>query len=131
MTVGISSANVATVFLNALLRATNWTAATTIYVKLHTGDPGASGANNAAAGSTTRVAITHAAPSSGSSAINGTNPSWTNGGTSETLTHVSYWDASTAGNFLGSAALSSSKAWASGDTYTHTTDTWSITPLAA
>lgn len=131
MTVGISSANVATVFLNALLRATNWTAATTVYVKLHVGDPGASGANNAAAGSTTRVAITHAAPSAGSSAISGTNPSWTNGGTSETLSHVSYWDASTAGNFLGSAALASSKAWANGDTYTHTTDTWSISPIAA
>lgn len=131
MTVGISSANAATPFLNALLRATNWTAPTAVYVKLHTADPGAAGATAAAAGSTTRVIITHAAPSAGSSAISGTAPSWTNGGTSETLSHVSYWDASTAGNFLGSAALTSTKAWASGDTFTLSTDTWSITPLAA
>lgn len=131
MTVGISSANTATSFLNALLRATNWTAPTSVFVKLHTADPGATGATAAAAGSTTRVIITHAAPSSGSSAISGTNPSWTNGGTSETLSHISYWDASTAGNFLGSAALTATKAWASGDTFTLTTDTWAVTPIAA
>lgn len=131
MTVGLSSTNAAHPFINALLRATNWTAPATVYVKLHTADPGSAGATAAAAGSTTRVAITHAAPSAGSSTINGTNPSWTNGGTSETLTHISYWDASTAGNFLGSAALSASKAWASGDTFTLTTDTWAVSPIAA
>lgn len=131
MAVGLSSANAATPFLNALFRATNWTAPAAVYVKLHTGDPGAAGANAAAAGSTTRVVITHAAPSAGSIAISGTAPSWTNGGTSETLSHVSYWDASTAGNFLHSAALSATKAWASGDTFTLSTDTQSVAPIAA
>jgi hypothetical protein len=63
--------------------------------------------------------------------MNGTAPSWTNGGTSETLTHLSFWDSSTAGNFLGSVALSSSKAWASTDTFTLSTQTWALTPLAA
>lgn len=131
MTVGVSAANVAHKMLDGVLRASAWTMPSAVYVKLHTADPGSAGATAAAAGSTTRVVITHNAASSGSSAISGTAPAWTNGGTSESLTHVSYWDASTAGNFLGSAALTVSKAWASGDTFTLSTDTWSVTPIAA
>lgn len=131
MTAGFSAANVANKWLD-VIRATgsNFTAVTP-YVKLHTGDPGAAGAGNAAAGSTTRVAVTQASPSAGSMAINGTNPSWTNGGTSETITHISVWDASSGGNMLYSAALSASKAWASGDTLTLNTLTVAITPIAA
>lgn len=131
MTAGFSAANVANKWLD-VIRATgsNFTAVTP-YVKLHTGDPGSAGTANAAAGSTTRVAVTQASPSAGSMTINGTNPSWTNGGTSETVTHISVWDASTAGNFLYSVALSSSKAWASGDTLTLNTLTVSLTPIAA
>jgi hypothetical protein len=41
------------------------------------------------------------------------------------------WDASSAGNFLFSAALSSSQAWASGNTFTLTALGLSISPLAA
>jgi hypothetical protein len=130
MTVGVSTVNLANAWLN-VLRGTTFTGIATPFVKLHTGDPGASGATAAAAGSTTRVAITWAAASGGAIAMNGTAPSWTNGGTSETLTHISFWDASTAGNFLGSAALSSSQAWASGNTFTLTAQGWSFTPLAA
>lgn len=109
----------------------SYTALTTAYVKLHTGDPGASGANNAAAGSTTRVAVSHTSPASGSMSMTGTAPSWTNGGTSETITHISVWDASTAGNCKYTAQLTASKAWASGDTLTLTSLGVSITPIAA
>jgi hypothetical protein len=130
MTAGISATNLANVWLN-ILRNTTGTAIAAVFVKLHTGDPGASGASNAAVGSTTRPAITWSAASGGSMTITGTAPSWTNGGTSETLTHVSFWDSSTAGNFLGSAALSSSQAWASGNTYALNTCTWALTPIAA
>lgn len=130
MTVGISSANLATLWLN-LLRATNATAPVAQYMKLHTGDPGASGASNAAVGSTTRVVATMAAPSGNAIALSGTNPVWTNGGTSETLTHVSWWDAITAGNFILSALLSSSQAWASGNTFTLTALTVTLSPIAA
>jgi hypothetical protein len=130
MTVGVSTVNLANAWLN-VLRGTTFTGIATPFVKLHTADPGASGATAAAAGSTTRVAITWAAASGGAIAMNGTAPSWTNGGTSETLTHISFWDASSAGNFLGSAALSSSQAWASGNTFTLTAQGWSFTPLAA
>lgn len=132
MTVGFSAANTANKWLDVVRSGgSSFTAITNAYVKLHTGDPGSAGTSNAAAGSTTRPNITHASPSAGSMAQNGTSPSWTNGGTSETITHISVWDNSTAGNFLYSVALSASKAWASGDTLTLTSCTIAITPIAA
>lgn len=130
MTVGISSANLATPWLNTL-RGTNMTAPTGLYVKLHVGDPGAAGANNAAAGSTTRVVVTEAAPSGNAIAMTGTQPSWTNGGTTETLSHISVFDAATAGNFLFSAALTATQAWASGNVFTLTSLGFSLSPIAA
>lgn len=99
MTTGISTANVANGWLNTLRGGSNFTALTP-YAKLHVGDPGSAGANNAAAGDTTRKAITQAAASGGSIALSSNVGPWTNGGTSETLTHISVWDASTsAGRF--------------------------------
>lgn len=119
-------------FLNAIRTGgSGVTAVTTAYVQLHTGDPGAAGTANVAVGSTTRVAVSHNAASGGSITITGTNPSWTNGGTSETITHVSIWDATTAGNCKYTVQLAASKAWGSGDTLTLTSLTVSITPLAA
>jgi hypothetical protein len=129
MTVGVSATNLANAQLN-VLRGTTYTGIS-VFVKLHTGDPGAAGATAAAVGSTTRPAITWNAASGGSMTITGTNPSWTNGGTSETISHISFWDAAAAGNFLGSAALTSSQAWASGNVINLTTCTWTITPIAA
>ena len=131
MTVGLSTANVANGWLNTLRAGSNFTAIATPFVKLHTADPGSAGATAAAAGDTTRKAVTQSAASGGSIAISGTNPSWTNGGTTETITHISVWDASTSGNFLYSAALSASQAWVSGNTFTLTGLTVSLTPLAA
>jgi hypothetical protein len=131
MVVGYSSANAATPILNGIARATNWTAPVANYAKLHVGDPGAAGANNAAAGSTTRVVLTWAAPSSNAVALTTTLPVWTNGGTSETLTHISVWDAVSAGNFLYSIALTSSQAWASGNTFTLTSGSITVSPIAA
>lgn len=130
MTVGFSATNFLDKALNTLT-GTTFTGAAGTFLKLHIGDPGASGANNAAAGSTTRVSITMAAAAGGSKAMNGTNPVWTNGGTSETLSHISMWDASSAGNFELSGALSSTQAWASGNTFTVTGLTIAITPVAA
>lgn len=130
MTVGISSANLCTPWLNTI-RSTNMTAPVAAFVKLHTGDPGAAAANNAAVGSTTRPAVTWATPSGNAIAVNGTAPSWTNGGTTETLSHISVWDASTAGNFLFSAALSGTQSWASGNVFTLSTLGVNFTPIAA
>jgi hypothetical protein len=130
MTYGIHTTNVANAWLN-VLRGTTFTGITNVYVKLHTGDPGSAGSSNAAAGSTTRPAITWAAASSGAIAMNGTAPSWTNGGTSETLVAISFWDNPTAGNYLGSAVLSASQAWNTANVYTLSTQGWSLSPLAA
>lgn len=132
MAVGFATTTVANKWLDVIRTGgSSFTAITSAYVKLHTGDPGAAGTANAAAGSTTRPAMTQATPSGGSMSINGTNPTWTNGGTSETVTHISVWDNATAGNFLYSVQLTVSKAWASGDTLTLNSCTVALTPLAA
>ncbi len=107
-----------TTFANSLLNALTNTAPTAyngVYVLLHTAAPGTAATTSVSAGSTTRVAATFSTAASGALALSNT-PSWTNGGTSETITDISCWSASTAGTFLFSAALSASKAWASGDT---------------
>ena len=52
-------------------------------------------------------------------------------GTSETLTHISLWTASTAGTFNGSAALTAPQAWVSTNTFTLTSLSIAITPIAA
>ena len=89
------------------------------YVQLHTANPGAAGTTAVSAGSATRVICTHAASTAGSAlALTGTNPAWTNGGTSETITDVSVWTAITGGTFLYSVALTASRAWASTDQFT-------------
>jgi hypothetical protein len=131
MAEGLSTTNLANKILNNLINNTSWTAPSAIYAQLHTANPGASGTTGVSAGSTTRLAVAYGAASSGSVTISGNVGPWTNGGTSETLTDVSFWDASTSGNFLWSAAMGSSHAWASGDTFTLTSATVSITPLAA
>lgn len=106
-------------------------ATATCWVKLHTADPGAAGATAAAVGDATRKQATMAAASAGSKAASASVGPWTNGGTSETISHISLWTASTAGTFNGSGALGASQAWASTNTLTLTALTVSITPVAA
>jgi hypothetical protein len=132
MTVGVSTVNTANAWLDCIRASgTTRTVVAGTFVKLHTGDPGAAGAGNASVGSTTRVAVTQSAASSGAIAQNGTAPVWTNGGTSETITHISVWDNISAGNFLYSVALTASQAWVSTNTFTLNTLGVSIAPLAA
>lgn len=114
--------------LDHALRNTTYTPPTTIYAKIHTGDPGAAGTGNASA-QTTRVATTFAAAASGSIAISNT-PEFTLNA-SETITGVSFWDAATSGNFLYSAQASVSKGGVSGDIIRISTNTIGFTPLAA
>lgn len=125
MTTGAATAT-ANSWLNSL-RGTAYSV-TALYVKLHTGDPGSAGTANASA-LTTRNQLTLAAASGGSAALSSL-PSYTMSA-SETITHVSIWDAASAGNFIASGALSASKSVSSGDTLTFTTFTISITPIAA
>lgn len=124
MTTGLASAAV-----NGWLDGTFATAS--CFLKLHTADPGAAGATAAAAGDTTRKQATMAAASGGSKAASASVGPWTNGGTSETVSHISIWSASTAGTFNGSAALTASQPWASTNTLTVTSFSVAITPIAA
>jgi hypothetical protein len=101
-----------------------WTMPTTVYVKLHTGDPGEAATSNAAS-ETTRKAASWSAASSGSIATNATLE-WTNVAATETYTHWSLWDASTSGNALWTGALSSSAAVTAGDTFQITSLTLSL-----
>lgn len=104
-------------FENVLLESLRNVPATVanVYVKLHTGDPGEAGTSNAAT-ETTRKSISFSAASGGSMASSAT-VEWTNVGYSETYTHWSLWDNSTAGNCLWSGSLSSSAAVTAGDTF--------------
>lgn len=122
MTAGLASSLVSG-WLNTLRSAGSpYSAVTATYAQLHVGDPGAAGTSNVSVGSTTRNSFTFAASSSGSALALSSAPSaWTNGGTSETLTHISVWTASTSGTFLFSVALTASRAWASSDTFTLST----------
>jgi hypothetical protein len=103
---------------------TAWTMPTTVYVKLHTGDPGEAATSNAAT-ETTRKSAAWATASSGSIATSATLE-WTNVAATETITHWSLWDNSTAGNALWTGALSSSAAVTAGDTFQITSLTLSL-----
>lgn len=103
----------------------SFTAPAAVYAKLHTGDPGEAGTSNAA-GETTRQAVEFGAASSGVISLSN-SPSWTNVSTSETYSHVSLWDNVSAGNCLGSGALTSSVAVTAGDTFNLTALTYTFT----
>jgi hypothetical protein len=125
MTVGIA-ASAANSALDTLMNST--------YIELHTGDPGASGTANVfssyTGGGSARPAATYSSASAGSKAITTTLPAFAITG-SGTISHISYWTATSAGTFKGSVTLSASKAVANGDTLTVNTLTSSITPIAA
>jgi hypothetical protein len=130
MTTGLASGQ-ANAILDSLCRNVSWTAPAAFCVKLHTGDPGSAGANNAA-GNTTRVAVTCSAASAGG-ITNSADVNWTNVNTAETYSHVSFWSATSAGTFLGSDDLTTPRTVAIGDNFTISAGslTLAITPIAA
>lgn len=101
-----------------------WTIPAAVYVKLHTGDPGEA-ATSAAATEATRKVASWAVAASGAIATSAT-VEWQNVSTTETYTHWSLWDASTAGNALWTGALSTSASVTAGDTFQITTLTLSL-----
>jgi len=120
MTAGIS-ATAANSALDTLLGSTP-------AFTLHTGDPGSAGTANASAGDATKITGAMSSASAGSKALSANAGPWTNASTTETLTHVSAWITTV---FKLSAALTASQAWVDTNTFTLTTFTVSITPVAA
>jgi hypothetical protein len=119
MATGPSDAT-ADAILDHITGQATWTAPAGVFVKLHTGDPGAAGTSNASA-ETTRPEATFGTPASGGGVSNTVAVSWTNwpgGADGEAISHFSLWDASTAGNFLWSGALAAPKTMATGETLT-------------
>lgn len=115
MAVGLN-ATVANALLNALCRATNYTAPTTVWAKLHTGDPGAAGTSNAAT-ETTRKQLTFGSAAAGGAISNTVAASWSGVAATEDYTHASVWDASSGGNFLFSGTITAAAVQA-GDDFT-------------
>lgn len=131
MTAGLAATTLANKWLD-MLAGTAFTAPTGAWAKLHTADPGSAG-TTAASSVTTRMQFTWSAASAGSKSITTTLPAWTSwaGTNGEVVTHISVWDASTAGNFLYSYALTASKTVNTGDTLTLSSHSFAITPIAA
>lgn len=129
MTVGLHTANLANLILNHLRGGTAWAQPGGTYVKLHIGDPGSAATANPST-VTTRLAATFAAASAGAIALTGTNPAFSMTAT-ETISHISVWDASSGGNVLWTAQLASAKSVVNGDTLTLTSLILSFAPLAA
>ena len=130
MTLGLHPTNLANKWLD-MLSGTAFTAPTNTYVKLHLGDPGAAATSPSTV--TTRVVLAWSAASAGSKAIVATFPSWTNwaGTSGEVLSHISGWDAVTAGNPLFSAVLTTAKTVTTGDTFTLSSLTFGLGTLMA
>lgn len=115
-------------WLNHTFRAATYTAPTGVYAKAHVGDPGATGTANPSA-QTTRYQVTFAAAAGGAIAMNN-NPEIILTAT-ETITHVSFWDAPTGGNCLWTAAALTPKSGALGDAVRLASLNLAITGLAS
>ena len=113
MAEGMSTAT-ANAILNAIGNATAYSL-TNVYVKLHTGAPGAAGTANAATETTRKVVSFGAA--SGGQMQNDAAITWTSIAGSQDATHFSLWDDVSAGNFVGSGTITAAS-YAAGDTYT-------------
>ena len=131
MAIGLAAA-VAQSMLNALCRNVPWTQPAAFFIKLHTADPGAAGAT-APFGDATRQAATFAAAATDGTITTSADTNWTNLSAAGTITHVSFWSASSAGTFLGSDDLATARTVAIGDNFTILAGqaTLSLTPIAA
>lgn len=102
--------------LDALVGRASYNANAAVWVKLHTGDPGDSGTDNPAT-ETTRQQALFASAAAGGEISNTNELTWDNIAATgvELITHVSLWDASSGGTFLGRDAAPGGKEVESGD----------------
>lgn len=128
MTAGISTTNVANPNLDRL-RGVAPATVSALYMKIHIGDPGASGTANPSV-VTTRILVTMNAASGGSISLATAGGSFACTAT-EAINYISIHDHPTAGNFLWSAPLGTTRNVNNGDTLTPNVLTLGNTPLAA
>ena len=131
MAVGASAAT-ANGMLDALCRSVAYDPVG-FFVKLHLADPGSAGTTSPAV-NTVRQSVTFGAASAGA-IQNSVAVTWTSVSTTETYSHVSFWDTvgPAGGTFLGSDALNAPVAVTLGDDFTIPIGDLdiTITPLAA
>jgi hypothetical protein len=114
--------------INVTLRATSYTAPTTVYVSLWTTDPTDAGSGTeVSGGSYARTAVTFAAPSNGvtTNSADVTFPTAT--GSWGTVGWIGINDALTSGNLLYHSPLDVSKTVTSGDIFKISTGNLSVT----
>lgn len=88
-----------------------------VWAKLHTADPGAAGTTGAAI-EATRQQVTFASAAAAAAIASTAVTTWTNVSTTEIITWLSYWTASSAGTFTGRVQLTAPKSLTAGDTLT-------------
>jgi hypothetical protein len=114
--------------INVTLRATSYTAPTTVYVALYTTDPTDADTGTECSGTSyARQAVTFGAPSNGAS-TNSAAVEFPQAGSSwGTITHIGIRDALTTGNLLYHTPLDASKTIATGDVFRIATGSLSVT----
>jgi hypothetical protein len=100
--------------IDHMLRNQAFTPPAAVYLSLHTGDPGSTGASEVTGGSYARQAV--ALDAANAKATANTDIEDFAGMPAVTVTHIGLWDASTNGNFLIGGALTASRSPAAGDT---------------
>lgn len=116
MATGMAPAT-ANAVLNAYFNQTNITAPTSIWIQLHTADPGAAG-TTAVASNATRKDVTAVFAAAASGAVTSdTAVTWTNVPAAEDYSFFSIWTASSAGTFLWSGSITAN-AVSVGDSFT-------------
>ena len=107
----------ANAIISKLLRNTDFTHPTAVYVSLHTGNPGETGTSEVTAGANAyaRQLASFTAPSTKASS-NSADLIWTNM-PATTITHIGIWSAATGGTFWWGGALAASKTTSAGDTF--------------
>jgi hypothetical protein len=114
--------------INVTLRATSYTAPTTIYVALYSNDPTDADTGTEISGTNyARQSVTFGAPSNGASTSSSAVEFPQAGSAWGTITHIGLRDASTAGNLLYHTALDASKTIASGDVFRIASGSLSVT----
>jgi hypothetical protein len=114
--------------INVTLRATSYTAPTTVYVSLWTSDPTDAGSGTeVSGGSYARTSVTFAAPSNGATTNSADVIFPTATGSWGTVTHIGINDAATSGNLLYHTPLDESKIIATGDILKIATGNLSVT----